>query len=255
MLWDASVIRGYAIAGSDGHLGTVSDLLFDDAGWKMRWLVVDTGRWLPGREVLLPTSALGHPDPVRREFSVKLTRLQIRQSPDVEKDFPISRQAESDLYDYYGWDPYWTNGYFGDGAIAAPFVPPLFHNGSVLRDPGTVEPSKKVGDPHLRSVDVLVGYHVHATDGEIGHIEDFLLDDAVWRFRYIKIDTKNWWPGRRVLISPRSIRNMDWTQRLVELDVSRQKVRESPPYDPCVTVDGAYEEAFLTYYGIRWVQP
>jgi hypothetical protein len=251
MLWDASAIRGYAIAGTDGHLGSVRDLLFDDANWKMRWLVVDTGHWLPGREVLLPISDLGHLDPAKREFSVKLTRLQIRQSPEIETDLPVSRQAESDLYNYYGWDPYWTNGYFGSGAIATPIVPPILHSGSAMRDPGTVDTSRRTGDPHLRSAVLLTGYHVHATDGEIGHIEDFLLDDRDWTFRYLKVDTKNWWPGRHVLISPSSIRNIDWTQKTVALGVSRQNVQGSPPFDPGVTVDGVSEDALLTYYRIK----
>jgi uncharacterized protein YrrD len=255
MLWDASAVKAYAIAGSDGQLGTVNDLLFEDSDWKIRWLVVDTGYWLHGRKVLIPVSALGHPDPAKREFAVKLTRLQIRQSPDAEKDLPVSRQAERRLYDYYGWDPYWTTSYFGGGSIAAPFVPPLFHSGSVPRDPGTVDTSQRDGDPHLRSVEVVTGYHVHATDGDIGHVEDFLLDDAKWNFRYIKVDTKNWWPGARVLISPHSIRSIDVAQKRVELNVSRKKVRESPPYDASNTVDGAYDETFLTYYGIKWVQP
>jgi len=95
--------------------------------------------------------------------------------------------------------------------------------------------------------------HIHATDGEIGHVEDFLVDEAGWSIRFIKVDTGNWWPGKRVFIVPRSVREIDWADRLVHLDVSRQKIKDGPPYDPSSTVDGAYEEKFLTYYGIRWV--
>ena len=100
----------------------------------------------------------------------------------------------------------------------------------------------------------ITGCHIHASDGEIGHVEDFLVDEASWNIRYIKVDTRNWWPGERVLISPHSMREIDWSGRLVHVDVSRQKVKNAPSYNPSVTVDGAYNEKFLTYYGIRWVE-
>jgi hypothetical protein len=103
MLWNASVIKGYAIAASDGRLGTVSDFLFDDASWGIRWLVVDTGNWLSGRKVLLP--ALGQLDPERNALSVELTMQQVKDSPDIDTDLPVSRQMETNIYDYYGWSP------------------------------------------------------------------------------------------------------------------------------------------------------
>ena len=111
MLWDASAINGYAIEASDGRLGTVSDLLFEDVGWVIRWLVVDTGNWLPGRKVLLPLSALGHPDRALRHFPIKLTMQQVKDSPDVDTDLPVSRQIEAHVYDYFGWDPYWSGSF------------------------------------------------------------------------------------------------------------------------------------------------
>src|SRR4051812_9850280 len=109
MLWDASAIKGYAIAGHDGHLGTVSDFLLDDASWRVRWLVIDVGHWFPRREVLLPTSVLGHPDVVRREFRVRATTQQVKESPDIAAHLPVSRQMEIGLYDHYAWDPYWNS--------------------------------------------------------------------------------------------------------------------------------------------------
>jgi len=254
MLWDAAAIKGYTIAGSDGPLGTVSDFLFDDASWKMRWLVVDVGRWLSGRNVLIPVSALGRPDPASRQFFVKLTVQQIKVCPDIAQHLPVSRQAESDLYAYYGWEPYWADSYFGDMMPTA-FVPRPYQALARPRELGRVNSPKRPGDPHLRSIEAIIGYHVHATDGEIGHVGDFLAEEPGWDIRYIKVDTKNWLPGRRVVISPLSISAIDWAQRLVFLDVDREKVRHSPLYDPSSTVDGAYDEAILTYYGIKWVRP
>lgn len=254
MLWDASAINGYAIEASDGRLGTVSDLLFEDVSWVIRWLVVDTGSWLSGRKVLLPLSALGKPDPARRHFPVKLTMRQVEDSPAIDTDRPVSRQMEAHVYRHYGWDPHWSGSYGPmDSGIATPFVAPLGLSGAKPRDPDRADARPGKEDPHLRSVAAVTGYHVHAIDGRIGHVEDFLVDDAGWGIRYVVVDTKDWWPGTKVLISPRSVREIDWASRLIHLDVDRQKVKNGPPYDPSVTVDGAYDETFLTYYGIKWV--
>jgi hypothetical protein len=254
MLWDASAINGYAVEASDGTLGTVNDLLFDDLSWVVRWLVVDTGTWLPGRKVLLPVSALGQPDQARRLFPVTLTRQQVEDSPEIDTDQPVSRQIEAHVYDYYGWAPYWSGGFMPtSNAIATPFVTPLYLPAAGLPDPDGAVMQADAGDPHLRSVAAVTGYHIDAIDGEIGHVEDFLVDDATWRIRYINVDTENWWPGEKVLISPRSVREIGWSDQLMHIDVTRQKVKDSPRYDPLITVDGAYDEEFLTYYGIKWV--
>ena len=164
---------------------------------------------------------------------------------------PVSRQIEDHVYNFYGWDPHWSGGYFPmESGLATPFVAPLYKK---TRVPGRADAQSKEGDPHLRSIATITGYQIHASDGEIGHVEDFLVDDAGWNIRYIKVDTRNWWPGKRVLISPYSVREIDWSGRLMHISVNRQRVKDSPPYDPCITIDGAYEEKFLTYYGIRWV--
>ena len=118
MLWNASAINGYAIAAKDGSLGSVSDFLFDDESWLIRWLIVDTGKWLSGRKVLLPPSVLGHPDPESREFSVRLTKQEVKDSPDIATDRPVSRQMEAKIYDHYGWYPYWGGGLYMGGYIA-----------------------------------------------------------------------------------------------------------------------------------------
>jgi sporulation protein YlmC with PRC-barrel domain len=250
MLWTASGINGYAIVATDGQLGSVSDFLFDDDSWRVRWLVVDTGNWLSGRKVLLPPSALGHPDPEKREFSVRLTMQQVKDSPDIASDRPVSRQEETNIYGYYGWRPYWGSGFFmgGYGYEGDDWV------GS--RSPGSTQREREIansrlndGDPHLRSVEAVTGYHIHAMDGEVGHVEDFLVEDTDWSIHYLVVDTKNWWPGKKVLISPGSASAIDWTERLVNLTVDRQRVKDSPEYDAATTVDQAYERRFHDYYG------
>jgi len=250
MLRNASAINGYAIAASDGRLGTVSDFLFDDASWLIRWLVVDTGNWLSGRHVLLPPSVLGHLDPTAQEFAVRLTMQQVKDSPDIDTDRPVSRQMETNIYDYYGWSPYWGTGFYmgGYGYMGGPMmVPPLPE--ARRREERLVDAQREKDDPHLRSIEAVTGYHIHASDGEIGHVEDFLVEDADWSIHYLVVDTKNWWPAKKVLISPRSAREIDWTDKLVNLNFDRQRVKDSPAYDASMTVDRAYEKHFHSHYG------
>jgi hypothetical protein len=161
---------------------------------------------------------------------------------------------ESHLYDYYGWNPYWSTslfmggysyGYMGgiDGAMDAPSPD------SRRREERVYDTQRGDNDPHLRSIAAVSGYHFHALDGEIGHVEDFFVEDADWSIHYLLVDTKNWWPGKKVLISPRSAQTIDWSKKLVNLNVDRQRVKASPAYDASMTVDRAYERQFHNYYG------
>ena len=256
MLRRKSEIDSYAIEASDGRIGAANDFLFDDASWVVRWLVVDTGKWLSGKKVLLHPSALAHVNHIGQQFSVKLTMQQVRDSPDVDTDLPVSREMETSIYNYYGWDPpYWTSpinmgregyymGGFGHvgGAMATPSSAPRFDDRNIARA------EQNDGDPHLRSIAAVTGYHIHASDGEIGHVEDFLVDDTDWTIRYLVVDTKNWWPGKKVLISPWSAEKIDWRKGLVNLGVRRQTVKDSPAYDPSIPVDLAYEQDFHRHH-------
>ncbi len=242
MLWDASVMKGYAIEAQDGRLGTVSDFLFEDAPWMIRWLVVDTGHWLPGRKVLLPPSVLEHPDWQSRRCPVKLTMRQVRDSPVIDTDRPVSRQIESYVYEYYGWSPYWLS------AMATPIVMPVDPQRSLSLELIHARPQSQPANPHLRSVAVVTGYHIHATDGEIGHVEDFLLEDANWSIPYLVVDTRNWWPGEHILMSPRTVREIEWVDRLIHLTISRQQVKAGPAYDPSKMPDRTNEYLMIKYY-------
>ncbi len=255
MLWDASSMNGYAIEATDGRIGTVSDMLFDDVGWAVRWLVVDTGVWLPGRKVLLPLSVLGHPDKALRTFPVTLTQKQVEDSPNIDADQPVSRQTEGHLYRHYRHEPYWGGGIFPvSDEMATPMVTPLGFPDMGARVCEDLYVPSNPGDPHLRSIYAVTGYHIAATDGDIGHAEAFLVDDARWTIRYIVVDTQNWWAGEKVLISPPMVERIDWPEKRVHVKADRQKIKDGPRYDPMITVDGAYDESFLTYYGIRWTK-
>src|SRR5271170_3682930 len=225
MLWHASAINGFAIEASDGDIGTVRDFLFDDASWLVRWLVVDTGNWLSGRKILLPPSVLGRLYVKDSVFAVTLTKQQIKDSPNIDADRPVSRQIETSVNDYYGWSPYWGSGFYMGGygyvpgsGMASPYL------GARRREQEIAEAQADRDDVHLRSVEAVTGYHIHARDGEIGHVEDFLIEDADWSIHYLVVDTKNWWFGKKVLVSPSSVRDIDWTDNLVNLNLQRQTV-------------------------------
>lgn len=263
MLWNASEINGFAISASDGEIGTISDFFFDDTNWLVRWLVVDTGNWLSGRKVLLPSSALAHLNAEKKECMINLTMQQIEDSPDVDTERPVSRQMETKFYGYYGYSPYWDSGYGLMGGMgfmggygymgglggAMPISP-----GSKQREEEIADAQRNRDNVHLRSVSAVSRYHIHANDGEIGHVEAFLIEDADWSIRYLVVDTKNWWPGKKVLISPLSVLEISWPDSLVKLDADRQKVKESPAYDESISVDQAYDERILTHYGIEPVK-
>jgi hypothetical protein len=254
MLRHQSQFKDYAIHASDGAVGTVTDLLFNDTTWLVRWLVVDTGNWLTGRKVLLPPSALAHVDHIGRQFSVRLTKQQVKDCPDVETDRPVSRQSEASIYGYYGWSPYWGAGSYlgiigyGGGMVGASVLsrpsPELMQRERELN-----EAQREKDDPALRSIEEVTGYHVHASDGEIGHVADFLVEDDDWSIHYLVVDTKNWWPGQKVLISPLSVRTIEWDDRLVNLGADRQKIKDSPAYDPLMTIDPIYEKNHRNHYG------
>jgi len=267
MLNAVSSLKGFEIQAKDGSLGTVDDFLFDDSTWKVRWLVVDTGRWLTGRKVLVHPSAVISAEYGARELNVALTKAQVQDSPDLLQDRPVSQQKQSDLYGYYGWDPLWGGSMFGSGmyggslygggmgAIASPLSAPAYFGTAALQEPERREPGPDEGDPHLRSIAEVTGYHVQATDGSIGHIENFLIDNESWGIRYLIVDTSNWWVGQRVLISPYAVKGVDWSERHVRLDLTRDKIKASPSWNPSNLVDGEFERRLHNYYdwpGYGW---
>lgn len=235
MLWDSSELKGYAVEAADGHVGSVSDVLFEDDTWAVRWLVVDTGHWITGRKVLLPPSVVGLPDAAARQLPIKLTTQQVKDAPDVDTEQPVSRRLQADMDNYYNsWGLY-------PGGPAVPLsnamaVPlalpfPISELGQSAPPTDRREPDAE-GDPHLRSVVAITGYHIHATDGEIGHAENFLIDDADWRIRFITVDTRNWWPGEKVLISQSSVQRIEWTESLIYVDIDRERIKAAPRYHP-----------------------
>ena len=248
MLWNVSALVSCAILANDGEIGAVTDVLFDDATWTLRWLVVDTGTWLPGRKVLLPLTALGEPEAGLRRFPVRLTKKQVMDSPDIGSEKSVSRRVEADIFDLYGLEPYWGGNLVPlSNAMAVPLLMPLAPDEAIVRQAPEDKPEAE-GNPHVRSCNSVTGYHINALDGEIGHAADFLVETQGWTVRYLKVDTKNWWPGQLVLITPKVVRQIDWYQQVIEISVDRQTVKEAPAYHAGMTVDGAFDQKIMAHY-------
>jgi len=253
----ASTITGCSIQATDGEIGSVSDLLFDDESWSVRWLVVDAGSWLFGRKVLLPSSHLREAKAGMTAIPVDLTRDQVKGSPEIDTEQPVSRQMETSMYGYYGWAPYWPAGgapilplrYAGAGlASPLPGADPLMGaqpgTGPAAQAPEAQAPA---GDPHLRSFNAVSGYYIQGTDEDIGHVDDVLVDAQGWTIRYIIVDTGNWWPGKQVLVAPSWVEGIDWGAETVRVARTRQEIKDAPEYDPGRPLDRGYEGRLHTH--------
>lgn len=240
-------LRGYTIHATDGDIGKIDQFLFDDETWTIRYLVVNTGNWLQERLVLISPLSLGQPNWERQTLDVNLTREQVKNSPDIATDQPVSRQQEIELFRHYNYPIYWGGtGLWGASmyptypGYATPVVPEEDPNRA-----GETEP----GDPHLRGTKEVTGYHIRARDGEIGHVEDFVIDDTSWAIRYMVVDTRNWFPGKKVLVSPRWIEAVSWAERIVAVDLTRDAIKQSPEYDPSTLLNREYETRLYRHYG------
>ncbi len=237
---------GRTISAKDGELGKVSEFYFDDHTWTIRYLVVDTGTWLAERKVLIPHSALGLTDWESKTFQVNLTMEQVRNSPDIETKKTVSRQNELEIFNHYGLPFYWGN-VFNEGTVGMiPLEPILDANKEKERADLT---QKADDDPHLQSSEDVEGYHINASDGEIGHVEDYIIDDEKWNLLFLIVDTHNWLPGRKVIVSPHWIKQIDWSEEKVYVNLSQESIKNSREYDPDVQIIEDYEKVLFYYYG------
>jgi sporulation protein YlmC with PRC-barrel domain len=251
MLKPASGFKGLTIAATDGDIGSVNDLYFDDLSWTIRYLVVDTGTWLPGRQVLISPLSVRRVDD---KILVDLTRNQVQNSPPVEADKPVNRQQEEAIARYYDQRYYWEGPYRW-GLLAYPGMPPVptepIPADGMGEEMAARERETPSGDPTLRSSRDVTGYYIAALDGEIGHVDDFLVEDRAWAIRYLLVATRNWWPGKKVLISPEWIKTVSWADSQVQVDLRRDEIKAAPEYDPSRPFDREYESRLIEHHNRR----
>ncbi len=252
MLFAVTGLLGCPVDAIDGRVGVVKDILFDDESWKIRWMAVDAGVWSPSRNLLIHPSAI---DPIdvspRRDrmpmmtgpetpvVSVRLTKQKIEAGPETGEDEPITNEMEVRLYQYYGWDPSWGATFFHAEAASARASPAL----KVESEPSDGQ------DPRLESVIAIKGCHVHATDGDLGHVENLLADDVNWDIRYLVVATRDWLPGKHVKLAPFAVEGIDREGRRVNVNVTRDEVKSSPEWDPIAMADELAEQRYHQHFG------
>ena len=236
MLQSVNDLTGFHIGAIDGEIGKIDEAYFDDQRWAIRYLIADVGAWLNRRKVLVSPYAVRGIDRRAGRVNTDLTRAQVERSPDIDTSMPVSRQMEAAYTRYYGYPPYWAGGYaglWGWGAMPVMGVDTAGRDEALRRELEAESALRKAtSDVHLRSSREVTGYHLRATDDSIGHVEDILFDDGNWAINYFVVDTRNWWPGKQVLISPKRIAEVNWQGRSVMVDLEREEVKASPPYDP-----------------------
>ena len=254
MLQNVSEMHGLKIHATDGEIGSVDQWFFDDRTWTIRYLVVDTGTWLPGKQVLISPTALGETEWFADAIHVSLTKEQIENSPGIDADKPVSREHEAEHVDRYGYAHYWR-GRPDEGASPADRLRVTGQAARNKREPGSTLPEEQ-GDPHLRSTKEVVGYYIEARDGDIGHVEDFLVDPATWSIKYMVVDTNNWWPGKKALVATQWIERVSWEMTRVYVDLTQEIIKHAPEYNAETLVNRKYEDSLYEHYGRTkyWVE-
>jgi len=239
-------LKDFVIRATDGELGSVVELYFDDETWAIRYLVVDTGGWLSGRRVLISPFSIVRMDWDAMRLDVALTKKQVENSPNIDTHKPVSRQHEAAYVGYYGYPYYWGGPYlWGPAAYPAVLATPPRASTEAMAE----RIRKESTDSHLRSTEAVTGYNIEAADGEIGHVDGFVMDDKAWAIRYIEVATRNWLPGKKVLISPSWIERVSWPASKVYVGLSRGSIKDGPEYVESAPITREYENRLYFHYG------
>jgi hypothetical protein len=229
-------LERYTVTATDGDVGTAANFLLDDERWTVRYLVVDAGNWMGTRRVLISPLSFRQADWSERRFHVALTMEKVKNAPSVDVDLPVSRENERDYCRYYGHPYYWGPSYRSERS----------HEGHDTPGEDVAAPA---GDIHLRSANELHGYTIQGSDGTIGHVQDFIVDDGTWEVRYLVIETSNWWFGRKVLVAPHWATHIEWLESKVYVNLPREAIKSSPEWSTTEDINREYEARLHDHYG------
>ncbi len=229
-------IIGYTLTAVDGEVGDVRDFYYDNFNWVVRYMAVEVET---GRSLLLSPAAAWKMDVETHSISVNKERDFILNSPSFDLDKPITRVFETELHNYYEWPAYWS------GSLASY---PLVELLDEMREHDSPEVKGDQDQEHIRSIRNIFGKQIKARDGEIGHVYDLLVEDEAWNMLYMVVDTGAWLPGRKVLVSPSWVTDVDWQNGQVKVDLKRETIENSPEYDPSVPLDETYDAQLREYY-------
>ena len=256
MLSSIKLLKKYKLNSLDGEIGKVKDLYFDDQYWTIRYLVVETGSWLNNRKVLISTHFI---DSINKEggfISINLSKSQIENSPLLDSDMPVSRQYQERLSSYFDYPLYW-GGILNKGIgfkVSGSLVPlPVIEDNEKANS--IVDEEK--WDANLRSFNYVRDYHIQTSDDSIGHINDFIIDDKTLKILYLVIDTHNWFPGKKVLISSQWIEKINWSKSIIVVNFTSEQIKHAQAYDKESSINRDYEIDLYKYYNQKgyWESP
>lgn len=246
--------KGLRVMLANGEdVGKVKDLYFEDDQWVVRYLVVDTGAWLAERLILISPYSVKFVNLEENFVSVKLTRDQIERSPTADTQKPISRRFEEHYANYFGWPFYWGSAEFWPGGIYPTHLANRndnLHGEDVSRLDYAEDSAwrERVEESHLRSYTELKNYEIHARDGEIGMVEDLVIEDDTWALRYVQVDTKRFWASHGILLSTQWIDKISWLDQQCYTRLTVATIQKAPHFDPSRALDRAYEKSLHDFY-------
>lgn len=235
-------LKKFDIETNDGLKGKVRDFLFDEDTWKVRYIDADFGGFFKDKRVLLPLDALAAPLWEDKHFPLNISRDQIDKSPGLEDKPTVSREYEKEIMKYYGYSAYWGAGY------APPEQAGLYYPARPLTAPAKKIDEENLGT-HLRSFKEVEGYHILANDGNLGHVEDMIVDDADWQLTYLIVDTSNWRPwSKKVILLINWLKEISYVSKEVVINTDTETIKNAPEFDTDKPVEEAFEESLLEYY-------
>ncbi len=253
MLRSLKNVKDLKIHATDGEIGSVDYFFFDDESWTVRYFVINTGNWLTGRQVLISPHSVNRADWITGDLFLSLTKEMVERSPEIDFLRPVSRQHEIAFMNYYDFPFYWGS----TDNWGSEETPELGREqGAARAASATAQTSRHTPentdvptDSHLRSTQTVSSYHIAATDGDLGHVEDFIVDDEIWAVRYLVIGTRNWWPGKKVIVAPEWIESVDWRDEKVHVNLTREAIQGSPEFTESTLISREYENQLYRYYG------
>jgi hypothetical protein len=250
MLRGLKDLHGLSIKAQDGEIGQVEGFYFDDRWWLVRYFVVETGNWLAGDKILLSTTALSHPSKMAGQLAVSLTIAEVTQHLKLKPNRNVVMQQENALLSYEDGPPLdEMGGGLFEEQIVGLHPDAIFET---IKAKENEEPKiffkTAEAELQLRPSKEVIGSYIEARDGDIGHVEDFIVDDETWTIQYMVVDTRNWLPGKKVLVAPTWIEQINWPDGKVHIDLSQETIQNSPEYNPAHPIERTYEENLYDYY-------
>lgn len=245
MLRSAKHLEGYRIQARDGIIGRLGQFYFDDRTWGITDVVVEVGTWLHERAVLLAPMSIIEVNDANKTIHVALTMEQIKRSPDVRSHRPVALRQPHDYHLYLGWPNYLSLEVLEELSRDRSEAPRM---SELEKTRLASQPIQRDADAHLRSSNVVGRYRIIAVNGEIGHIEDFLIDDQTWTIRYAVADTRNWWHGKTVLLSTNWILWVSWAESTAYVGLTRESIASAPEFNPGQPLTRDYEMKLYAHH-------